>query len=127
MKKTESFSQKHSANAQNTESYEYTGRHKFTVYYHNTLAGLGKLWREFKEWVRGLVYDIGSLVSKKYKNYTESSAHRPNRETPVEREGEEMFEYVNENEKVLLSETREDADLVGVTATQHAQQFNKRK
>lgn len=55
----------------NRESYQYTTRDYVTIYFNNTLASLGRSWREFKEKAYGFIYDIGAWLKEIYENFTE--------------------------------------------------------
>nr|WP_241653861.1 hypothetical protein [Wolbachia endosymbiont of Nilaparvata lugens] len=46
----------------NRESYQYTTRDYVKIYFNNTLASLGRSWREFKEEAYEFIYDIGSWL-----------------------------------------------------------------
>lgn len=55
----------------NRESYQYTTRDYVKIYFNNTLASLGRSWREFKEKAYGFIYDIGARLKATYENFTE--------------------------------------------------------
>ncbi|MBR9983443.1 MAG: hypothetical protein MUP48_01670 [Wolbachia endosymbiont of Homalodisca vitripennis] len=55
----------------NRESYQYTTRDYVKIYFNNTLASLGRSWREFKEEAYEFIYDIGSWLKETYENLTE--------------------------------------------------------
>lgn len=69
------FKSNNSSNAQSDkldgESYQYTARDYVTIYFNNTLASLGRSWREFKEEAYGFIYDIGAWLKETYENLTE--------------------------------------------------------
>lgn len=68
----------------NRESYQYTTRDYVTIYFNNTLASLGRSWREFKEKAYGFIYDIGVWLKETYENLTERPATH-NHYTPKEK------------------------------------------
>ncbi|WP_264682694.1 MULTISPECIES: WD_0964 family protein [unclassified Wolbachia] len=53
------------------KSYQYTTRDHVTIYFNNTLASLGRSWREFKEEAYEFIYDIGAWLKETYENLTE--------------------------------------------------------